>query len=202
VAALLTPVLDFWFDFASTYSYPAAMLVEARAAEHGVSVVWHPFLLGPVFAAQGWDDSPFNIYPAKGRYMWRDMERICRAERLPFQRPETFPQRSVDAAKIALFGLDQAWGPAFIRSVFTEQFAYGQDISGHKVLQRALTQAGAPTEIAIDTALSQRSRLREETEAAQALGIFGAPTFTVGTEVFWGFDRLEAALTWAKDTTD
>ena len=43
----------------------------------GVALAWRPFLLGPIFAAQGWRDSPFNIYPAKGRYMWRDMERIC-----------------------------------------------------------------------------------------------------------------------------
>lgn len=197
-----TPTVDFWFDFASTYSYPAAMLVETRAADFGVNVVWHPILLGPIFAAQGWDDSPFNIYPAKGRYMWRDMERLCQAEGLPFQRPATFPQRSVDAAKIALIGLDQDWGPAFVRAIFTEEFANGRDIAERKALESALTKVGASAENAINTALTQPSRLRAETDAAQALGIFGAPTFTVGTEVFWGFDRMEAALAWARDTVD
>ena len=68
--------VEFWFEFASTYSYPAAMRIEAVAARDDVTVVWRPFLLGPVFAAQGWKDSPFNIYPAKGRYMWRDLERV------------------------------------------------------------------------------------------------------------------------------
>ena len=71
--------IEFWFEFASTYSYPAAMRVEAVAAARSVEVVWRPFLLGPIFVRQGWDDSPFNLYPAKGSYMWRDLERSCAA---------------------------------------------------------------------------------------------------------------------------
>ena len=94
--------IDFWYEFASTYSYPAAMRVEARAAERGVSVNWRPFLLGPIFADAGWRDSPFNIYPTKGRYMWRDMQRICDALGLALRRPEPFPQNSLLAARIAL----------------------------------------------------------------------------------------------------
>ena len=61
------PVLEFWYEFASTYSYPAAEGVEAAAAAAGVRVDWRPFLLGPIFAAEGWRDSPFNLYAAKGR---------------------------------------------------------------------------------------------------------------------------------------
>ena len=67
------PQIDFWYEFASTYSYPAAMRIEALAAARGVAVRWRPFLLGPLFVEQGWRDSPFNIYPVKGRYMWRDL---------------------------------------------------------------------------------------------------------------------------------
>jgi len=69
------PKIEFWFDFANTYSYPAAMRIEALAGSHGCIVQWRPFLLGAIFQKQGWNDSPFNIYPAKGRYMWRDLER-------------------------------------------------------------------------------------------------------------------------------
>jgi 2-hydroxychromene-2-carboxylate isomerase len=60
------PVLDFWFEFASTYSYPAAMRIGPLARNAGVQVRWRPLLLGPIFKAQGWDTSPFNLYPAKG----------------------------------------------------------------------------------------------------------------------------------------
>ena len=93
---------EFWYEFASSYSYPAAMRVEALAAERGVALAWRPFLLGPLFAAQGWRDSPFNLYPAKGRYMWRDLERICGALGLPLTRPDPFPQNSLLAARVAL----------------------------------------------------------------------------------------------------
>ena len=79
--------LDFWFDFASTYSYPAAVRIGALAARADVRVRFRPFLLGPIFKAYGWNDSPFNIYSAKGRYMWRDLQRICEAEGLPLKLP-------------------------------------------------------------------------------------------------------------------
>src|SRR4051812_14984829 len=100
-----SPVLDFWFEFASTYSYPAAMRIGALAEAAGVTVRWRPFLLGPIFKEQGWDTSPFNLYPAKGRYMWRDLERVCDAIHLPFRKPESFPQWSLLPARVALVGL-------------------------------------------------------------------------------------------------
>ncbi len=59
--------LEFWFEFGSTYSYPAALRIEQLAGSAGVEVVWRPFLLGPIFKSKGWSDSPFNLYPAKGR---------------------------------------------------------------------------------------------------------------------------------------
>src|SRR3972149_3030728 len=93
--------LQFWFEFASTYSYPAAMRFEALARAAGVAGAWEPFPLGPIFAEQGWKDSPFNISPAKGRYMWRDLERLCTRAGLPFRRPAIFPQHSLLAARVA-----------------------------------------------------------------------------------------------------
>jgi 2-hydroxychromene-2-carboxylate isomerase len=68
--------LESWFEFASAYSCPAAMRIEALAAERCVTIGWQAFLLGPIFREQGWNDSPFNLYPPKGRYVWRDLERI------------------------------------------------------------------------------------------------------------------------------
>ena len=76
---------EFWYEFASTYSYPAALRVGALAEERGVDLAWRPFLLGPIFAAQGWRDLPFNIYPAKGRYMWRDVGADVRGDGRPVQ---------------------------------------------------------------------------------------------------------------------
>jgi 2-hydroxychromene-2-carboxylate isomerase len=97
--------LDFWFEFASTYSFPAAMRIAPLAKARGVNVHWRPFLLGPIFKAQGWDNSPFNLYPAKGRYMRRDLDRICGALALPFTQPSPFPQNSLAASRVALVAL-------------------------------------------------------------------------------------------------
>ena len=95
------PVLEFWYEFASTYSYLAAMRIEPLAEAAGVDIRWRPFLLGPIFAAQGWTSSPFNLFPAKGRYMWRDMERQAAALGLPFRKPDPFPQNALLAARVA-----------------------------------------------------------------------------------------------------
>ena len=191
--------VTFWFEFASTYSYPAAMRFEAAAREAGVEARWRPFLLGPIFAAQGWDNSPFNLYPAKGRYMWRDMARICAAEGLALTRPERFPANGLLAARVATAGAEAEWLPAFVRAVYHAEFAEGRDISAPETVAAALAEAGAPVEALEAAALPQtKSALRAATEEAQSLGIFGAPSFTVEGELFWGHDRLEAALAWAR----
>lgn len=193
--------LDFFFEFASTYSYPAAMRVDALAAASGVAVRWRPFLLGPIFKAQGWDNSPFNLYPAKGGYMWRDLERLCAGLDLPFRRPDPFPQSSLPAARVALAGLDEAWGRDFARAVYRAEFAEGRQIADRSVIVELLTSLGVAPEPVLARAHSDeiKARLRGNTEDAQRLGIFGAPSFVVDGELFWGNDRLEQALAWAKE---
>jgi 2-hydroxychromene-2-carboxylate isomerase len=197
------PVLDFWFDFASTYSYPAAMRIAPLARQAGVGVRFRPFLLGPIFKAQGWTTSPFNLFPAKGRHMWRDLERLCADLALPFRRPDPFPQHSVLAARAALVALDHGWGEDFCRAVFRAQFGEGRRIDDVAAIADVL--AGLKIEPAplLDAAQSDaiKARLRAQTETAQQLGLFGAPSFTTADgELFWGNDRLEPALRWAQKT--
>src|SRR5919206_1880642 len=105
--------LDFFYEFASTYSYVTAMRIASLAQAAGVTVRWRPFLLGPIFKAQGWDTSPFNLYPAKGRYMVRDCERLAAALGAAFRLPDPFPQHSVLAARVALVGDEEGWGEDF-----------------------------------------------------------------------------------------
>jgi 2-hydroxychromene-2-carboxylate isomerase len=201
MAAPIPPTLDFWFDFASTYSYPAAMRISALASKAEVDVRFRPFLLGPIFKAQGWDTSPFNLYPAKGRNMWRDLERICADLSLSFRRPEPFPQNSLLAARVALVGLSAPWGKEFCVAVYRAQFAKGRRIDDGGTVAEILTElnvAAAPT-LAAAQSDDNKARLRVQTEEAQQLGLFGAPTFaTADGELFWGNDRLERALAWAQ----
>lgn len=191
--------LDFWYDFASTYSYPAAMRIADVARAAGVTVRWRPFLLGPIFAQQGWTTSPFNLYPAKGKNMFRDLERICAKTGLRFVRPEPFPQNSLLAARVAC-ALDEAQVPDFSREVYAAEFGEGAPIDSPDVMAGALAHCGLEARAIIERATSSASkeRLTARTAEAQALEIFGAPTFiTGGGELFWGNDRLEDAVEWA-----
>jgi 2-hydroxychromene-2-carboxylate isomerase len=194
--------VDFWFDFASTYSYPAMMRIGPAAQAAGVEVRLRPFLLGPIFKAQGWATSPFSIYPAKGANMWRDLERLCGDLGIPFRHPEPFPQNSLLAARLALAGLADGWGEEFARAVFRAEFGDGRCIEDAAVLGEILAGLRVDPQAAIAAAQSDtvKARLRAETEAAEALGIFGAPSFvTADNELFWGNDRLERALRWARN---
>ena len=191
--------LSFWFEFASTYSYPAAMRIEALAAERGVKLAWRPFLLGPIFHEQGWDDSPFNIYPVKGRYMWRDLDRICAAHGIPMRHPSQFPRNGLLAARVACWFADAPWLPDFVRAVYRANFAEDLDISSPETVTRCLAVSGRDPAALLAEAQSPeaKERLRANTNEAIALGIFGAPSFTIGSELFWGHDRIEDALRWA-----
>lgn len=190
--------VEFWFEFASTYSYPAAMRIEALGAERSVPIIWRPFLLGPIFAAQGWGDSPFNLYPAKGRYMWRDLERVCAQHGLPLRRPSGFPRSGLAAARVAVQAADEPWLPAFVRAVYHANFAQDRDVADPTVVRGILDDLGLPGAALMQASASAvvKARLREQTETAAERGIFGAPSFLVGDELFWGNDRLEDALDW------
>jgi 2-hydroxychromene-2-carboxylate isomerase len=192
--------LEFWYEFGSTYSYPAAMRIEPLAEKAGVELRWRPFLLGPIFKEFGWTDSPFNIYEAKGRYMWRDLTRICEGEGIPLKLPPVrFPQNGLEAARLALVGEGDGWTPAFTRAVFLANYAEQKDISDEETLGAILATLGVDADAALAEAstLPIKDRLKQQTEEAAARGIFGAPSFTIGDELFWGNDRLEAALAWA-----
>jgi 2-hydroxychromene-2-carboxylate isomerase len=192
--------LDFFYDLASTYSYLAAIRIGPLAQAAGVTVRWRPFLLGPIFKAQGYDTSPFNIYPTKGRNMVRDCERQCAELGVPFRLPARFPATSLLAGRVATFGLAEGWGEDFSRAVYRAEFAEGLDIGEPPVIAAIVSGLGhdAATVLARAQSPEIKNALRAATEDAERLGIFGAPSFIAAGELFWGNDRLEQALSWAK----
>jgi 2-hydroxychromene-2-carboxylate isomerase len=191
-------VIEFWFDFASTYSYLSAMRIEPLATDAGFEVRWKPFLLGPIFASQGWNGSPFNIYPAKGGYMWRDMERICADRGLDLVHPEPFPQNSLYAARLALAAQGEPWHGELCRGIFIAEFVDGQNLAAPEVLAGIIEKLGAePAQWAERmSAPGIKQALKDQVSEASRRGVFGAPSFFVGDELFWGDDRLNQALGW------
>lgn len=189
---------EFWFDFASTYSYLSAWRIENLAQQSGIAIEWKPFLLGPFFNSQGWDTSPFNIYKAKGDYMWRDIERNCEKFGIPFIKPSEFPRNGLLAARVSVAFASENWVPEFTRLVFRANFAEDKDISDENEITSLLDSLGLNAKSVIDLAKSQenKDKLRQQTQLATEKGIFGAPTFVIGDEVFWGNDRLEDAIEW------
>lgn len=196
------PTLEFWYEFASTYSYLAVMRVEALAEAAEVDLRWRPFLLGPIFAAQGWNNSPFNIYPVKGRNMWRDLDReAARLSLPPITRPNPFPQNSLVATRVAIYGAEQDWLVPFTKAAFEASFAKGCSIAEPHAVSSILDRLGLDGASILKAASSDtnKGRLKLAGEEARSRGIYGAPSFLIGDgELFWGNDRLEQALDWAQ----
>jgi 2-hydroxychromene-2-carboxylate isomerase len=191
-------MLTFWYDFSSSYSYLAAMRIEAEAAAAGIAVAWRPFLLGPIFAEAGYGGSPNLMSRAKAAYMWGDIARRAAHRGLPFVVPSPFPQKSVAAGRAAL-ALAASERPDFSRAVFRETFARGRDIADLAVVADAATAArlDAAQVVASTSDPAAKAALFAAVDEAKGLGIFGAPTFvTSDGTLFWGDDRLADALAW------
>jgi 2-hydroxychromene-2-carboxylate isomerase len=194
------PEIEFWFEFGSNYSYLSVMRIEEEAGRHGIRIAWKPFLLGPIFRALGMENSPFVLQKEKGAYVQQDMARLCRKYGLaPWVKPSVFPRLGVLPLRIALLGVDEPWIGAFCRKVMELNFVRDQDINQPKQMVPIVAELGLSALGLTERAQSEpiKTRLRDQTEQARAKGIFGAPTFFVGTEMFWGNDRLDDALLFA-----
>jgi 2-hydroxychromene-2-carboxylate isomerase len=191
--------VEFWYEFASPYSYLAAARIERLTEDAGIRLDWRPFLLGPILAQRAHDPSPFqNPTPAQRRYRWRDVQRLCAAEALPLRLPSTYPRNGLLAARVALIAATEGWGPAFTRAVYHANFAEDRDIAGPAVIADIVAALGRDaTVLERAEAAENKTRLRAQGEEAARRGIFGAPSFVAGEELFWGNDRLDAALAWA-----
>ncbi|MFZ6677969.1 2-hydroxychromene-2-carboxylate isomerase [Undibacterium sp. Tian12W] len=195
------PVIDFWFEFGSNYSYLSVMRIEQDAARAGVRVRWQPFLLGPIFQALGWETSPFVLQKAKGDYVWIDMERQCHKYGLPWKKPSNFPRSAILPLRVSVLGAEQNWMAEYCRRIMQINFAHDRDIDNKEVVAAVLNDMGLPATEIIAQALSDdnKLKLRRQTEIAMSKGIFGAPTFFVGEHMYWGNDRLDDALAHARD---
>lgn len=193
------PEIDFWFSIGSTYSFLTVMRLPDWARERDVTLRWRPFNVRSVMMEQ--NNVPFANKPQKAAYMWRDIERRAAKYGLRGTLPAPYPISDLPLAnQVALLGMAEDWGIPFVRNCYRLWFEDGVEAGSEANLTEALYRADQdplPTLARAQDAATV-SALARQTERATAAGVFGAPSFVVRDEVFWGDDRLEDALSWAR----
>jgi len=182
--------LEFFFDFASQYSYLAATQIEAVAARAGATVRWRPMVLGAVFKATG-NDMPARV-AAKAAYMVRDVDRWAKRYGVPFRMNSHWPMPTVNAERLCLVADEQGLAAPFALVTFAATWAEDRDINQPAELARLAEAVGLDAKAALERAQAPeiKDRLRANTDEAVARGAFGAPAIFVGDQLFWGNDRL------------
>ncbi|WP_288108755.1 2-hydroxychromene-2-carboxylate isomerase [Limnobacter sp.] len=192
----MTQQIDLYFDFSSPYSYLSVARANHLLDGLPIRLNLKPIVLGSIFKRLGWESSPFLAQARKLDYMWLDVARQARRHGLPFHKPSHFPVNSVLAARVATCSQGEPWLADFCVAAFQAYFVRDEDLSEPNVIGRLLIELGLDSREVLDRATSahNKSDLRLVTEQADALGVFGAPTFVVNQQLFWGDDRFEAAV--------
>ncbi len=191
--------MQFWIEYGSTYTYLTVARIGPLAAARGVAVEWQPFFVMPIFAEQGMNLGPFLPYPNKMEYMWRDIERRAQRVGVPYSRPSTYPVNSLLTARVACIAAAEGWCQPFTEKVFALHWTENRLIGTDDNLDSVLTSLGQdPVAIKARAQTPEgKEALKQQTEVAKSLKIFGAPSFVAAGELFWGDDRLEEAIEWA-----
>jgi 2-hydroxychromene-2-carboxylate isomerase len=189
----MTKTVEFFFDFGSPTTYLAYTQLPKIAVDCAAEIVWRPMLLGGVFKAAG-NTSPVTV-PAKGRWMFEDMSRWARRYGVPFVMNPHFPINTLTLMRGAT-GLQMRQPEAFARycdAVFRAMWQRQLNLGDAAVLASTLADAGLNAEAfaALVADAEVKARLAATTEEAVARGVFGAPTFFVGAQMFFGQDRLD-----------
>ena len=188
----MAKTIDFYWDLGSTNSYFALHLIKAVAAKHGATVVPHPFNLGYVFRRHNYVlmDEP----KAKIANRITDLHRWARRYKLPFRMPSKFPIKTSPALRGALavrrFGKEWDYLEAIFAAYWERDDASVAELEGLRPIAEAL---GIDSDgfLALVDSEEVRQELSVETDAGRARGVFGAPTFVVGDDIFWGKDRMD-----------
>lgn len=186
-------IVEYYFDFGSPAAYLASTQLAALSAQTGATVVWRPMLLGGVFVATG-NASPANV-PAKGKYIFQDFARFARRYAVAFNRNPYFPINTITLMRIAV-GLQARDDPRFMdycAAIYRAIWVDALNMNDPKVVASALSAAGFDADAMLTMASDPtvKDKLKAATELAVARGVFGAPTFFVGEQMFWGQDRFD-----------
>jgi 2-hydroxychromene-2-carboxylate isomerase len=187
---------DFWFDFGSPAAYLAATQIAAMEKASGATAIWRPMLLGGVFQATG-NSSPATV-PAKGRYSFADFSRFARRYGVPLSVNPHFPINTLMLMRGAA-GMQRTEPGRFMdycRAMFSAIWIESLNLNDPAIVAAALERAGFDPAalMALCNDPVTKDDLKAATQLAIERGVFGAPTFFVGDEMFWGQDRIDFVL--------
>jgi len=182
---------DYFFDFASPYTYLCDSQIPGLVERTGAEVVYKPMVLGAVMAACG--NSPPTAVPAKGAYFGQDMQRWLKRYGLPFAFNPHFPVRTIFPLRAAIVAMEEGGFDALRREVFKAVWAEQIDPNDVEAMRPVIARAGLDPDHVIARTGEQviKDALKKTTDEAIERGVFGAPTIFVGDEMFFGNDRLE-----------
>jgi len=192
-------VLDFYFDFASGYSYFAARRIEWLAAANGAKVRWHPVLLPALTQVTGVLPSP--VVPVKWAYVARDMQRTAQEEAIPFNPSPAFPQMLIGPGRAMLWvraNHGEEVAVSFARTCFQAYYADGVDIADKAVLLGIAESLGidGPAFLSGMEDSAIKAEFKAGNERALERGVFGVPFVLADGEPFWGYDRFGNLERW------
>jgi 2-hydroxychromene-2-carboxylate isomerase len=189
----MTKTCDFYFDFGSPAAYLAWTQLPALCAQTGATQVLKPMLLGGVFQATG-NRSPVSV-PLKGAYMLADLNRYAKRYGVPLVFSPFFPINTLTLMRVAA-GLQLRGDARFVAycdAVFKAIWVDALNMGDPVVVGATLATAGFDPHalLALSAEQDVKDQLKSTTQEAVERGVFGAPAFFVGKELFWGQDRLD-----------
>jgi 2-hydroxychromene-2-carboxylate isomerase len=195
--------IEFFFFHGSTYTYLTVMRIEKLAEAAGIAVRWRPFDVRAIMIEQ--NNVPFRGKPVKMRYMWRDIERRAARYGLPFVRPPQYPVDPENLAnRVGVLAAGEGWGPEYTKALYRAWFLEDKAPGDPAHLAALLRELGRDPDAVVARANDEaiRAAYAASTDEARRRGIFGSPSFLAGDEIFWGDDRLDDALDWARTHAD
>jgi 2-hydroxychromene-2-carboxylate isomerase len=194
----MKPILDFFLFYGSIYTYLTVMRIEKLASSNNVEVRWRPFNLREILIEQ--NNTSFAKNKAKVEYSWRDIERRAARHGIEFVSRPPYPvDPELLALRIGTIAATEGWCAEYTKATFRAWFVERQTVGSPRVAENILVDLDRPAkEILLQaSSLKTITRLSEETDTARKLGVFGSPSFVIGSEIFWGDDRLEEAIEFA-----
>jgi len=187
----MTKAVEFLFDFGSPTSYLAYKQLPKIASRHGARIVWTPILLGAVFKATG-NTSPAMI-PSKARYMNADLARFAKRYNVVLNFNTHFPVNTLSLMRGAVAYQPTSQFDIYVNAIFDAMWAHPRNLNDPGEVAHVLHDIGLRPEefMARIEQVDVKEKLKANTEAAIARGVFGAPTFFVNGEMFFGQDRLD-----------